>query len=105
MKDKKPLITYSVKDGNLIKTTIPQIGAARMCLNPKGSFLELGDHEVAQSIRDMGLSAKPIQSRYYVERSGILPSGEVIESGVRPLEGYYGKDRQGEHTIDYVGEK
>ncbi len=101
-RDKKPLITYSVKDGNLIKTTIPQKGSFRMSLNPTGSFLLLGHHPVSESIRDMGISTRPILSRYYVERSAILPHGQVIEQGVRPMEGYFGRDRDGEHTVVYL---
>lgn len=103
-RDTKPLITFSVNDGKLIKTTIPQKGAYRFSLRPRDSFVKLGDHPVADSIRDLGLSKKPLQSRYYVERSGILPAGEVVEEGVRPLEGYYGKDRQGQHTVTYLDE-
>ena len=75
-----------------------------MALRSPGSFLELGDHVMADSIRGLGLSKRPLMTRYYVERGAILPLGEVVEEGVRPLEGYYGKDREGEHTVDYVGQ-
>ena len=100
--DKKPIVTFSVKDGQLIKTTIPQKGAFRQSVRPAGSFLELGDHPVSESIRGMGLSKKPMISKYYVERAGILPAGEVIETNARPLEGYYGADLEGEHTVSYM---
>ena len=103
-REKKPLITYSVKDGNLIKTVIPQKGTYRMCFSARHSFLKLGDHEVAQSIREWGISAKPLLSRYFVERGGILPAGEIIEENVRPLDGYFGKEREGEHTVSYLAE-
>lgn len=102
MTDNKPMTTFSVKDGRLIKTTIPQKGAFRQSLRPNGSYLRLGSHPVSDSIRSMGLSKKPFLSKYSVERSGILPAGEVIEENVRPLEGYYGEDRQGEHTVTYM---
>ncbi|MBW1781581.1 MAG: acetoacetate decarboxylase family protein [Deltaproteobacteria bacterium] len=102
MRDRKPLVTYSVKQGDLIKTTIPQKGACRMALGPGGSHLILGDHPVSDSIRELCLAPRPLMSRYYVERSGILPSGVLVERGVRPLEGYYGKDREGEHTVIYT---
>jgi len=100
-KDNKPLITYSVKDGRLIRTTIPQVGTFRFSLSPAGSFLKLGEHAVARSIRDLGLSAKPLMSRVFLDRSGILPAGVTIEEGVRPLEGYDGEDREGEHSVAY----
>jgi hypothetical protein len=53
---------------------------------------------VADSIRALDIGERPIQARYYVERSGILPAGDVIERGVKPLDGYRGKDREGQHV-------
>lgn len=104
-KDYRPLSSFSVKDKKLIQTTIPQVGTARNSLFPEGSFLELGDHEIVGPIRELGLSKKPVMSRYYLERSAILPEGKVIEENVRELEGYRGADRHGEHTVVYLDEK
>ena len=97
--DRTPLVTYSVKDGKLIKTTIANRGVVSNCFLTKGSALELGDHQVARGIADLGLAKRPFLARYYLDRSGVLPAGEVVEEGVRPLEGYYGRDRQGELTV------
>lgn len=102
MRDRKPLVTYSVRQGDLIRTTIPQRGACRVAVSPGGSHLILGNHSVSDSIRELGLADRPLMSRYYVERSGILPSGVVVEKGVRSLEGYHGRDREGEHTVTYT---
>jgi hypothetical protein len=104
VRDRKPLITFSVKNGDLIKTFVPQKGYCRFAVRPKGAGLRLGDHPVAQSIRDLGLSERPFLSRYYLERSGILPSGVVIEKGVKPLDGHFGTDREGMHTVEYTAE-
>lgn len=104
VKDRKPLVTFSVKEGNLLKTTIPQRGTCRFAIKPKGSSLQLGDHPVSESIRALGLSEEPFISRYYLERSGILPAGRVIERGVRPLDGYMNKKRRGKHTVAYTAE-
>ena len=101
-RDTKPLVTYSVKDRNLIKTTVAQRGTCKKCMMTSGSFLTLGHHPVADSIRAMEISSSPMQSRYYMERSGILPAGEVIETNVNPLEGYYGKDRSAQHTTSFL---
>lgn len=101
-RDKKPLINYTVHDSSLVKTVVPQKGIFRERFNPAGSFVNFGDHPVAQSMLGLGISKKPILSRYYLERSAILPSGEVIEEGVKPYEGYFGSDRQGEHTTKYT---
>ena len=40
----------------------------------------------------MDLSPEPVATRYFVERSGILPAGTIVERGVRPLEGYAGAE-------------
>ena len=38
LQDKKPLITFSVKENKLIKTIVPQKGIRRIALNPKNSL-------------------------------------------------------------------
>ena len=69
---KKTLISYTVKEGNLIKTVVPQNSGKRISLFPGGSFLKLGNHPMAQSIKEFGISPKPFMSVYYPERSVIL---------------------------------
>ncbi len=101
-RDNRPIVTYSVKEGKLIKTTIPQKGLFLLNPGPWGAKLELGDHPVAQSIKDLEINPKPLLTRAYLYRSAILPSGEVVEDGVNPLEGYKGTDRKGRHTIKYL---
>lgn len=101
LRDKKPLTTFSVKQGNLIKTVIPQIGAKRISLLSDSSFLKLGNHPVAESIKELGISRKPFMSVYYPERVAILPSGSIIEKGVRPLNGHIGEIYDATHSIDY----
>ena len=68
---------------------------------PGGSHLKLGQHPVAESIRSLGISSRPFISVYYPERAAILPSGTVIEKGVRPMEGHLGEDRKAVHSIEY----
>ena len=63
MRDSRPLVTFSVKDRNLIKTTIPQTGAYRFSIFPRGSYVQFGDHEVAQSVQNLGLSSRPVLSQ------------------------------------------
>jgi hypothetical protein len=105
MRDKKPLVTFSVKEGNLLKTTIPQRCTTRSAIKPKDSFLQLGDHPVSETIHALGLSERPFMSRYYLERSGILPAGRIIQRGVKPLEGYTNKRRKGKHSVVYTAEE
>ena len=102
LKDTKPIITFSVRDRQLVRTVIPQIGTRRISFSTEGSSLRLGGHPVAQSIRDLGISSKPFMSCYYPERSAILPSGQVIEKGVKPFEGYAGgSSGDASHTVAY----
>ena len=94
-RDPKPLVTYSVLEGRLIRTVIPQRAIFLLGVRPRGAGLELGEHPVAASIRALRPSARPLMSRVYLHRPAILPSGEVVEEGVRPLDGYRGRDREG----------
>ena len=99
-KDNRPLITYSVKDGNLIKTVIPQRAIYMIDILPTDASLTLGEHPMADTIRELELG-KPIASRFYLYRPAILPSGEVVEKGVNPLEGYHGTKEEGALTVKY----
>jgi hypothetical protein len=100
--DPNPLVTYSVRDGELIRTTIPQRATFRNAFRPRGSSLELGSHPVADEIRALDLGERPLLSRYYLERAAILPAGEVVERGVRPLEGFRGERDEAEHGVRYL---
>jgi hypothetical protein len=102
LRDRRPIVTYTVKDNSLIKTTIPQRAAYRTALKPKGSYLTLGDHPVSRSIQELEIASEPMISRYYMERSGILPAGDVIERGVRSMDGYRGKNMEGRKTVSYM---
>ena len=80
---------------------IPQRGGYRWKLLPASAHLELGGHPLGAQLRQLKLSRRPIMQRYYVERSAILPVGEVVESGVEALDGYFGREREGQHRISY----
>ncbi len=103
-REHRALVTYSVRDGDLVKTRIPQLATCRFTLRPKGSSLTLGEHPVADSIRALGISGRPFMSRYYEDRTAYLPAGEVIERGVRPFDGYLEKDVEGRLTVSYWGQ-
>lgn len=102
MTDKRPLTTYSVKEGQLIKTVIRQYGIKRVGLLPQDAFVTYGNHPMANSIKALDISKKPFMSMYYTERSGILPSGEVMETGVNPFDGYIGATRDAVHDTYYT---
>ncbi|HEU0032633.1 MAG TPA: acetoacetate decarboxylase family protein [Kofleriaceae bacterium] len=92
--DRRPVVTYSVKNGDLIRTRIPQISIARMSIGGRDSLLELGEgHPVAESLRALAIDPQPVRTRYLLEHSFALPEGEVIERNVRRLDGYAGTAR------------
>ena len=103
LRDGRPLVTYTTKGTDLVRTTVPTRGIFQVSMRPKGARLELGDHPVAESMRALDVRDRPIMTRYYVERAAILPRGEVVESGVRPHEGYRGSDRDGKVTCSWEG--
>ncbi len=88
VKDNKPIVTFSVKDNNLIKTIIPQKGIQRLSLATKGSFIKFTDHPMAKSILDLDIADKPFLQSFYPERAAILPSGNIVEKEVRAFEGW-----------------
>lgn len=103
LSDRRPLVTFSVRNGALIRTVIPQKGVMRLSLDTRGSFVRFGEHPVAATITALGIAGRPFMACYYTERAAILPKGEIVEEGVRPLDGYRGKDRRARHTVEYTG--
>ena len=103
-RDRKPLTTFSVRKGELLRTTIPQQGSYRWRSRCKKSSMETGAHSVGQFLQRLDLSAEPLLKRYYVERCAILPAGQAVETGVRALDGYRGVDGDAEHSVYYGDE-
>ncbi len=81
---------------------MPQHAIACNGLLPRDCYLRLGNHEVAESIRQLKPSERPLLSRQFLQRSLILPAGKVVERGVRPLDGYRGGDDPGVHDVRYL---
>lgn len=57
---------------------------------------------MAGSIKNLGIAKKPFMSMYYTERSGVLPSGTVMETGVNSFDGYIGETREAVHDTYYT---
>lgn len=100
--DRRPLVAFSVRNGSLIRTVIRQRGVRRLSLDTCGSFVRFGEHPVAGTITASGIAERPFMPSYYTERAAILPKGEIVEEGVRSLDGYKGKERRGRHTVEYT---
>ena len=102
LKDFRPLITYSVLDGELLKTTVPVRAVYQVGLKPDAGTLELGDHAIADQLRSLDISTSAVLTRNFLARSAILPAGEPIASADRPHVGHLGEDREyGRLTVSY----
>ncbi len=106
-KDNRPIITYSVLDGELLKTTIPSCAVYQMGMGSGLGTLALGDHEIGDQLRSLDISPTAFSTRNYLSRCSILPAGETVGRADRPYHGYPGEDREyGRLTMnyDYAGE-
>jgi hypothetical protein len=102
LKDNRPLITYSVRSGELLRTTIPSRAVYQMGLVPGSGTLELGDHLVAEQLRELEISTTAVVTKSYLSRCGILPAGESLGPADRPHTGYLGQEREyGRLTVSY----
>ncbi len=101
-KDNRPIITYSVRDGELLKTTVLSRAVYQVGLRPGLGTLELSDHEIADQLRSLDISTTAVVTRDYLTRYGILPAGEPIGPTDRPHTGHIGEDREyGRLTVNY----
>jgi hypothetical protein len=102
IKDNRPLVTYSVRDGELIKTTIPSRAVYQLGMAPGSGTLELGDHPIADELRALDISTTAVITKNYLSRSSILPAGEPVGPAERPHVGHLGTDREyGRLTVSY----
>ncbi|MCL7453644.1 MAG: acetoacetate decarboxylase family protein [Anaerolineae bacterium] len=102
LKDNRPLVTYSVRDGELLRTTVPSRSVYQVGLTPGSATLELGDHEIGRQLQALNISTTGVLAKNYLTRSGILPAGEPVGQADRPHVGYAGQDREyGQLTVDY----
>lgn len=102
LRDNRPLVTYSVRGGELLRTVVPSRAVYQMGLRPGLGSLELGDHPVAGQLRELQVAPRALFTKNYLSRAGILPAGEPVGRAGRPHEGYIGEDREfGRLTLSY----
>lgn len=102
LKDNRPLVTYTVHDHHLLKTTIPSRAVYQAGFLPGSGHLSLGDHPVAHQLREFDLSPTSIFTKNYLTRSGILPVGERVTKIEQSYTGYIGKEQaNGRLTVQY----
>lgn len=102
LKDNRPLVTYSVCDGQLLKTTIPSRAVYQLGLQSGSGTLVLGDHPIADELRRLEIDTSARLTKNYLTRSGILPAGEPIGPASHAHVGHIGEDREyGTLTVSY----
>ncbi len=99
--DRRPLVAYTVLNGDLLETVVPVLGHAQVRVGAGGGALALGSHPVAERLRQLEISAKPVIEFSYLDHRSILPAGTPI-GPARGYEGYRGVDRRfGRFTVAY----
>jgi hypothetical protein len=100
--ERTPLVTFTVLDDRLVRTTVATRGYAAMALGASGGDLTLGDHPVGRELASLGLASSPVVTKTYLTHSAILPVGEDLGPAERPYTGYWGAAQEfGNHTIRY----
>lgn len=102
VRDNRPLVTYTAKDGDLIRTQVASRAVYQMCVGRPNGHLELGDHPLADELRALDLSPTARATRTFLSHAAILPRGRVVARADRPYEGFAGSDLEcGRHTVRY----
>lgn len=102
LKDNRPLVSYTVHGDQVLKTVVPSRAVYQLALRPGSGTLELGDHPLADQLRELGISSTAFLTKNYLARSGILPSGQPVGRAERPHTGYRGQQRElGRLTVSY----
>lgn len=99
-----PLTLYSVLDGELIAETMPMVGLAQRRRGRRGGSLELGDHQVADELRQLDISPEPFLTTRVTGLRFAMTPGRRIGSGRQYL-GYIGDERElGRYIVSYPNE-
>lgn len=102
MVDRNPIVTFTVKDGDLLRTEVASRTAYHVGLGRSVGHLELGDHPVARELRALDMSATALATKSYVSHAAILPAGRVLGRADRAYDGFVGSDATtGRHTVAY----
>jgi Acetoacetate decarboxylase (ADC) len=92
---------YSVLGTDLIETRVPAIGIRQLRWGRRGGSLELGEHQVADELRNLGIAGAPFITARYVAQRAAMSFGKRIGSA-SPYLGYIGEDRDlGTYVVKY----
>lgn len=98
-----PLVGYTSFGGKLWEFEPRVFAYQQMSPGGRGVELELGTHEVADRIRELGLAERALGSFSWVAGRAIIPLGREV-GRARPFDGFRGDDRWfGTYTIRRPG--
>ncbi|MGY1637987.1 acetoacetate decarboxylase family protein [Geodermatophilus sp. SYSU D00742] len=90
--DRRPAVMYTTLDGELLETVVPMAGRMRVGAGRHAGALRLGDHPVADSLRALDVSPRPLAVFDFLEHRSLLPAGRPV--GRAPAyTGYRGGER------------
>ena len=100
---RRPWRMYSALGGELLETSARMRGFRRGRTGRGGADLTLGDHPVAQRLRDLEVHTESFASADYLGLRMVLPAGVPV-GAARAHPGHLGGDRdRGRYTVDYAG--
>ena len=102
-RDRSPMITYGIHGDEVVEAIAPCSALVQQHFGRRGGRLELGDHPVADMIRDLDPSPEPMVTRSYLNLRILIPPTRVV-GRARTYTGYAGSDRElGTYTMRYPG--
>ncbi|HET8930234.1 MAG TPA: acetoacetate decarboxylase family protein, partial [Acidimicrobiales bacterium] len=102
LRDNKPVVTFSEQRGQMVRTVVATRAEYRTKVGHGNGRLELGDHEVAQQLRELDISTDAMATKYYLSHAAVLPKGETLCPADEAYEGFAGSDAPfGRHVIRY----
>lgn len=100
---RQPMLGYTALDGKLLEFETRAFAYERMSLGGRGVALELGNHPVADGIRELRLSEQAFATLSWVTGRVIIPAGRAVGTA-RISAGYRGQDHWlGRYRIHYPG--
>ena len=99
--ERRPRPAFSTLNDELLETIIPVLGHMQVRFGGHAGQLQLGDHEVADGLRQLEISPTPVSAISYLDHRSLLPAGRPI-GPARGYHGYAGADRSfGRFTVSY----
>lgn len=99
----QPMLGYTAHDGQLLEVETRAWAYQHAGVGGRGVALELGSHQVADHIRELGISGRAFATLVWPSGRIIIPPGRPV-GAARAFDGFRGSERWfGRYTIRYPG--